>query len=1328
MRLSPFYMGCVTTCAVVGVGSAWSLAADLTRVWDNGAPTTNWTDGDNWDPDTPGGPVNGGGDDYFVEIPGGFLVVYDNAGNSNITELSLSNTSSLRLTLSNNLNVLDGLTLGGTIDARGGHFSASNAAFDGNQAQIEVTSGSMVTVDALNYTVGFIASGTNFLSVNGAGSSLNLDELLTLDAAFDRAGSNGNVQRIAASNNGQMDLSVLETVDGPGGNDILDFDIDSGGSIDLSALATIASLDGTGQTRFLVDNISTSVSLPSLTSVDRVRFQARTGGQITADSLTSYTTTFFASGTHLLEANGTGGQLNLPALVTLDAGFDRPGSNGNVQEIVATSGGHIDLSSLETVHGPGGNDILDFDIDGGGTIDLSSLVTIDSLDGTGQTRFLVDNISTSVSLPSLTSVDRVRFLARTGGQITVESLASYTTSFYSSGTHLLEASSTGAQLNLPALVTLDAGFDRPGSNGNIQEIVATNNGHIDLSSLETVHGPGGNDILRFDIDNGGSIDLSSLETIDSLDGTGQTQFLVDNISTSVSLPSLTSVDRVRFLARTGGQITAESLASYTTTFFSNGEHLMEASGTGAQLNLSGLVTFDAAFDRPGSNGNVQEIVATSNGHIDLSALDTIHGPGGNDILRFDIDNGGSIDLSSLETIDSLDGTGQTQFLVDNISTSVSLPSLTNVDRVRFLARTGGQIIAESLASYTTSFYSSGTHLLEASGTGAQLNLPGLVTLDAAFDRPGSSGNVQQVVATSNGHIDLSSLATVHGPGGNDILDFDIDGGGSIDFSSLETIDSLDGTGRTRFLVDGVNTSVSLPSLTNVSRTLFLARTGGQITAESLASYTTTFFSNGEHLFEANGTGAQLNLPSLVTINAAFDRPGSNGNVQEIVATSNGHIDLSSLATIHGPGGNDILRFDIDNGGTIDLSSLATIDNLDGTGQTQILVDNISTSVSLPSLTSADRLRLLARTGGQITADSLAIYTTTFFSSGTHLLEASGTGAELNLPALVTLDAAFDRPGSNGNVQEIVAASNGQIDLSSLETIHGPGGNDILSFDIDSGASVDLSSLETIDSLDGTGRTRFLIDNSTVIMGPLVTAERVTFDMNFAAHIDAPGDLSLGSGVELEIQVGPGGHSTIDVVGTATLGASLEVARTTSSFVPTLGSTFDVITADEIDGKLSLVTGHLFASGGVTYGLAPVVERGAGNDPDVLMLVMAVAGDADLNGRVDAADLNALALSWQKMVMDGWLDADFTGDMVVDAADLNLLALNWQFGVVAPSAISFEQAWSAALANVVIPEPGSGLAAVVVGGLALARIFHRRDFERGADAELSVGSACRRGGG
>ena len=57
------------------------------------------------------------------------------------------------------------------------------------------------------------------------------------------------------------------------------------------------------------------------------------------------------------------------------------------------------------------------------------------------------------------------------------------------------------------------------------------------------------------------------------------------------------------------------------------------------------------------------------------------------------------------------------------------------------------------------------------------------------------------------------------------------------------------------------------------------------------------------------------------------------------------------------------------------------------------------------------------------------------------------------------------------------------------------------------------------------------------------------------------------------------------------------------------------------------------------------------------------GDANLDGSVDASDLNNLALSWRQDVAF-WSAGDFNVDGSVGAADLNALALNWRRSIAA----------------------------------------------------------------
>ena len=52
------------------------------------------------------------------------------------------------------------------------------------------------------------------------------------------------------------------------------------------------------------------------------------------------------------------------------------------------------------------------------------------------------------------------------------------------------------------------------------------------------------------------------------------------------------------------------------------------------------------------------------------------------------------------------------------------------------------------------------------------------------------------------------------------------------------------------------------------------------------------------------------------------------------------------------------------------------------------------------------------------------------------------------------------------------------------------------------------------------------------------------------------------------------------------------------------------------------------------------------------------GDANLDGVVDASDLNILGQNWLSENVSGWSEGDFNGDQRVDQIDLNALGQNW----------------------------------------------------------------------
>lgn len=64
------------------------------------------------------------------------------------------------------------------------------------------------------------------------------------------------------------------------------------------------------------------------------------------------------------------------------------------------------------------------------------------------------------------------------------------------------------------------------------------------------------------------------------------------------------------------------------------------------------------------------------------------------------------------------------------------------------------------------------------------------------------------------------------------------------------------------------------------------------------------------------------------------------------------------------------------------------------------------------------------------------------------------------------------------------------------------------------------------------------------------------------------------------------------------------------------------------------------------------------------ILVVCEGDANLDGVVDAMDLNAVGLNWLRTGGVGWASGDFDGDNTVNAADLNKVGVNWLKGAAA----------------------------------------------------------------
>ena len=104
---------------------------------------------------------------------------------------------------------------------------------------------------------------------------------------------------------------------------------------------------------------------------------------------------------------------------------------------------------------------------------------------------------------------------------------------------------------------------------------------------------------------------------------------------------------------------------------------------------------------------------------------------------------------------------------------------------------------------------------------------------------------------------------------------------------------------------------------------------------------------------------------------------------------------------------------------------------------------------------------------------------------------------------------------------------------------------------------------------------------------------------------------------------------------------------------------------------------------VGYGLV-------GGTMTAYLLTPALAGDADLNGTVNGADLNTVLSNYNQSGM-GWPQGDFDDNGTVNGADLNIVLSNYNQSVGVGAAV---------------PEPGT-LGMLALGAVAVLICFRRK---------------------
>jgi len=364
-------------------------------------------------------------------------------------------------------------------------------------------------------------------------------------------------------------------------------------------------------------------------------------------------------------------------------------------------------------------------------------------------------------------------------------------------------------------------------------------------------------------------------------------------------------------------------------------------------------------------------------------------------------------------------------------------------------------------------------------------------------------------------------------------------------------------------------------------------------------------------------------------------------------------DIPDLAYVTGTGAHDIITLSAQPNGTVDVTveAYTTADETDPT-RAQIR-DTYSYSINLTSETegkilvepsSGDDKIIL---NGNFTAGNANAEIEIRASLGDDVLEIS-SGVEIS-------KIRFE--GEEGNDANTVASTSSSM---VLEIFGGPG-NDVLR----SGEGADILSggadADTYYAKGAAGASPFrdtLID--AVIVGEYGVGSNAN-EVNYE-----------GSGfVDIEFSYDPDPFDGVSEIATVLFEAYAIDGRETTMAMQVIDELFDVVQASSSDPQWD-IDGDGDVDGFLTTGLngqADIDSTNSDIDYFVLKVLGTNYGDANLDGKVNEADLNILALQWLKNYgfLSSWGLADFNGDGEIDAADLNLIGDQWQWSNVISNA-------------------------------------------------------------
>lgn len=644
----------------------------------------------------------------------------------------------------------------------------------------------------------------------------------------------------------------------------------------------------------------------------------------------------------------------------------------------------------------------------------------------------------------------------------------------------------------------------------------------------------------------------------------------------------------------------------------------------------------------GTVAGVNTVVAhstTSTGHLTLDTGGALTltgamrvGSGGTGTL--DVQNGAVLTSTADNFIGQLGGGGTV-----NIDGPGSQWTLTGFDNSITLGSGGGtgELNITNGASASARIVTAG--VLSYNGLNSDTPGYGTVNLDGAGTTLTANGII--IAQDGAGSMNVTGGAQITGTSGR--IGVEADGDVILDGPGSSWVMNIGGSSHGTLYVgvgDQIGNFISFPAPPLHTGTMTI-RNGASVTAEqTFVGMTRT----GRGVLTVTGVGSSWNSGSQFSGNTFIGFEGD------------GELNVLAGATIQTG------QAFVGRGGVRDR--LKGVANIDGPGSAWNSSSTIWVGFNNDPLIFSGSSSFVAEgnlnvtNGGTVTATQLGIAGRKISIGKVNITDPGSTVA-VNSVSLGKTSTTVIPFGSNA---ELNVSNSGLLDVTGdINVYHG-------AINLDQGtinaANVILRGAQLIDpgnlsdsgdktvSLSGVGQINANVDNLGGTVSPGFSPGILDINGGYTQAIDA----------NLAIEVAgltPGtGHDLLAVTGTTTLDGTLDLTILDTAFAPTLGDSFDVLTASAVTGAFFDVTGTLI-SGTTRFDVTYLPDR-------VRVVVVAtaphLAGDLDDDGFVGIADLNLILSRWNKASPAGvWPLGDVSSDGFIGIEDLNAVLGNWNAG-------------------------------------------------------------------